>query len=64
MDIEEIRHKQSFIKLLKIEIGECYKRIDRYKSAEMEVFQSFDKFIQTENQKIVDYETMIRVLSE
>ena len=64
MDTNKIRHKKSLIELLKIEIGECYNRIRLYKKAEMEAFTSFSKFIQTEEEKIEDYEEIILTLTQ
>ena len=62
MELKNVKHKDRLIRVLKIEIAECLKRIEKYEQYAIEGGCSYDSLIHPERQAIEDYDQMIKYL--
>lgn len=62
MELKNVKDKRQLIKVLRIEIAECEKRIEKYKQYSIEGGCSYDSLITPEQEAIDDYNEMISYL--
>jgi len=62
MVLKNVKHKDRLIRVLKIEVAECLKRIEKYVQYSIEGGCSYNSLIEPEQEAINDYEQMIKYL--